>query len=145
MDGRVLRGACDPAISSGRVSHPAPAAFMRHRGPALLVETIETRDPERLGCISSGSGEWSWPRMLEGAAQTAGLLTGTQPGGPISAVVAQYRDVVVRVATHRGRLRFTAHLDRRILHFWRCRVEVTDQQGAILLEARVTLAPDGER
>lgn len=124
------------------MSHPAPAALMRHRGPALLIDEIETCDGRTLGCTSRASGLWPWPRMLEGAAQTAGLLAGMQPGGPGgNSVIAQYRDVVVHGEVQRGPLRFVAELDRRLLHFWRCRVEVRDESGRLLLEGRVTLAP----
>lgn len=127
---------------TSRMRHPSPAALMRHRDPALLIDAIETCDGRTLGCTSRGAGPWSWPRMLEGAAQTAGLLAGMQPGGPAaSAVIAQYRDVIVHGAVHRGPLRFVATFDRRVLHFWRCRVEVRDEGGRLLLEGRVTLAP----
>lgn len=125
-----------------RMGHPSPAALMRHRDPALLIDAIETCDGWTLGCTSRGAGPWPWPRMLEGAAQTAGLLAGMQPGGPPgSSVIAQYRDVIVHGEVHRGPLRFVAELDRRLLHFWRCRVEVRDEGGRLLLEGRVTLAP----
>jgi len=124
------------------MSHPSPAALMRHRGPALLIDVIETRDGRTLGCTSRAAGLWPWPRMLEGAAQTAGLLVGMQPGGPGgNSVIAQYRDVIVHCEVQRGPLRFVAELDRRLLHFWRCRVEVRDESGRLLLEGRVTLAP----
>jgi len=124
------------------MSHPSPAALMRHRGPALLIDAIETCDGRTLGCTSRGAGPWPWPRMLEGAAQTAGLLAGMQPGGPASSsVIAQYSDVVVHGEVQRGPLRFVAELDRRLLHFWRCRVAVRDESGRLLLEGRVTLAP----
>jgi len=83
--------------------------------------------------------------MLEGAAQAAGLLAGLQPSGPTSnAVVAQYRAVAVHAATALGPLRFVAHLDRRLLHFWRCRFEVCDENGGVLLEGLVTLGPPRE-
>jgi hypothetical protein len=125
-----------------QMRHPSPAALMRHRGPALLIDAIETCDGRTLGCTSRGAGPWPWPRMLEGAAQTAGLLAGMQPDGPASSsVIAQYRDVVVHGEVKRGPLRFVAELDRRLLHFWRCRVEVRDESGRLLLEGRVTLAP----
>jgi len=48
----------------------------------------------------------------------------------------------VHATTHAGPLRFAAHLERRVLHFWRCRVEVRDAAGALLLEGSVTLAPE---
>jgi hypothetical protein len=80
--------------------------------------------------------------MLEGAAQTAGLLAGMQPGGPgSSSVIAQYRDVLVHGESPSGPLSFIAELDRRVLHFWRCRVAVRDDRGRLLLEGQVTLAP----
>jgi len=107
-----------------------------------LIDAIETCDGRTLGCTSRGAGPWPWPRMLEGAAQTAGLLAGMQPGGPASSsVIAQYSDVVVHGEVQRGPLRFVAELDRRLLHFWRCRVAVRDESGRLLLEGRVTLAP----
>jgi hypothetical protein len=124
------------------MSHPAPADVMRHRGRALVVESIRARGADTLECTASDAGPWRWPRMLEGAAQTAGLLAGMLPGGPARSVVAQLLDVVVRAETHRGPLRFVAAFDRRVLHFWRCHFEVRDADGGVLLEGRVTLAPD---
>jgi len=121
---------------------PAPAEILHHRGPALLVGDIEGWDGERLRCRASGAGPWSWPRMLEAAAQAAGLAAGLRPRGlPVRAVVAEYRDVVLHVARHPGPIRLAARVERRVLHFWRCRVEVRDAGGALLLEGTVTLAP----
>ena len=60
---------------------------------------------------------------------------------PRAPVIAEYRDVVVRKASHRGPLRFVAVVERRVLHCWRCAFEVHDGRGAILLTGRVTLAP----
>jgi hypothetical protein len=80
--------------------------------------------------------------MLEGAAQAAGLLVGLAvPGAPRAPVIAEYRDVVVHAPSHPGPLRFAASLERRLLHFWRCRVAVRDAGGRVLLVGRVTLAP----
>jgi hypothetical protein len=116
--------------------------LLRHRGPALLVDAVAERGADTLTCTSRGGGPWPWARMLEGAAQTAGLLAGLQPGGPSEhAVIAEYRDVTVRVAQHAGPLRFHARLDRRLLQFWRCRVEARDTDGTLLLAGSVTLAP----
>jgi hypothetical protein len=117
-----------------------PAQVMRHRGAALLVDAIESREPQRLCCTSRGDGPWPWPRMLEGAAQTAGLLAGLQPGGPFGGIVAQYRNVEVATREHPGPLRFVATFERRVLHFWRCRVEVRDRDGEVLLTGSVTIA-----
>jgi hypothetical protein len=81
--------------------------------------------------------------MLEGAAQCAGLLAGLQPGGPgNTAVIAEYRAVAVHVRSHAGPLAFVAHLERRLLHFWRCRVEVRAADDALLLEGSITVAPE---
>jgi hypothetical protein len=80
--------------------------------------------------------------MLEGAAQSAGLLAGLQKDGLGNrAVIAEYTGVVVHAAEHAGPLRFTARIERRILGCWRCRVEVRDAQDGLLLAGKVTLAP----
>jgi hypothetical protein len=124
------------------VSVPAPHAVLRHRGPALLVSAVEDFRGDLLCCASRGSGLWRWPQMLEGAAQSAGLLAGLQPGGvPTTALIAEYRDVVIHAAAHAGPIRFIARLERRLLHFWRCRFEARAADGAVLLEGSVTLAP----
>lgn len=121
---------------------PAPAAVLRHRPPALLVGAIEAFSGDALTCASNGVGPWRWPEMLEGAAQTAGLLAGLQPDGLTrEAVIAEYRGVLPHRASHAGVLRFTAHLERRLLHFWRCRLEARAADGTLLLEGHVTLAP----
>jgi len=124
------------------VTLPAPAALLRHGPEARLVGAIERLDAAGIACASRGSGAWPWPRMLEGAAQTAGLLVGmTEAGAPRAPVIAEYRDVIVRAASHRGPLRFVAALERRVLHCWRCTFEVRTARGRVLLSGRVTLAP----
>jgi hypothetical protein len=120
-----------------------PARLLRHRPPALLLERIEERRDTTLCCASVAGGTWPWPRMLEGAAQTAGLLAGFQPGGPENtAVIAEYRDVRVLVEEHAGPLTFSASLERRVLQFWRCRCEVRALDGTLLLDGRVTVSPE---
>lgn len=120
---------------------PSPASLLRHRAPALLVGEILSFSGDTLRCASHGAGPWRWSQILEGAAQSAGLLAGLQPGGlPRSAVVAEYRDVVVHAARHTGPIRFVARLERRLLHFWRCRCEAEALSGRVLLTGTVTLA-----
>lgn len=121
---------------------PAPAALLRHGPEARLVGAIERLDAAGIRCTSRGRGPWRWPRMLEGAAQAAGLLVGiAHAGAPRAPVIAEYRDVVVRAGSHRGSLRFVAALERRVLHCWRCTFEVRAARGRLLLRGRVTLAP----
>jgi hypothetical protein len=121
---------------------PVPGEVLRHRAPALLVEAIEAFDGDGLTCRAVARAAWRWPEMLEGAAQTAGLLTGLQKDGLSNrAVIAEYAGVVVHVAEHQGTLRFRARLERRILRCWRCRIEVRDRSDALLLAGSVTLAP----
>ena len=118
---------------------PAPSALLRHRPPALLLGAVEDhRDVVRID-----ARRWPWPRLLEGTAQAAGLLAGLQPGGPgARAVIAEYRDVALHVALHRGAVRFDTRLERRLAHFWRCRCEARAADGRVLLVSRVTLAPE---
>jgi hypothetical protein len=114
---------------------------MRHRAPALLLDSIDAFDGGVLTCTSRETAAWGWPLVLEGAAQAAGLLAGLQTGGPgDAAVIAEYRHVVVHAQAAVGRLRFTARLQRRLLHFWRCRVEARSAEGTLLLEGLVTVA-----
>jgi len=106
------------------------------------VRSIARFDGRGIACTSRGRGPWRWPRMLEGAAQAAGLLVGLgQADAPRAPVIAEYRDVIVRAASHRGPLRFVAALERRVLHCWRCTFEVRTARGRVLLSGRVTLAP----
>ena len=124
------------------MSWPRPARLLRHRPPALLLDRIAEFGGDRLRCTSRGTGPWRWAELLEGAAQSAGLLAGLQPGGPANtAVIAEYRAVGVHVATHTGAVAFIARLERRILDFWRCRVEARAADGTLLLDGRVTIAP----
>lgn len=121
---------------------PPPAKLLRHREPALLIGAITSFAGDAVTCSSNGARAWTWPEMLEGAAQTAGLLAGLQPGGlSNTAVVAEYRDVTVRAGAYAGALSFQARLDRRILQFWRCAVETRAADGEVLLAGTVTLAP----
>jgi hypothetical protein len=127
------------------MTFPDPARVLRHRPPAVLVGTVVAFTGERLVCASNGPGPWTWPQLLEGGAQTAGLLAGAQPGGLTEqAVIADYRSVRVRAPSHAGAVEFTATIDRRIMRFWRCRVTARATDGAILLSGLVTLAPPGE-
>ncbi len=125
---------------------PAPGVMLRHRPPALLLGTVDALVDRTLACTGIDAGRWPWPRLLEGTAQTAGLLAGLQPGGPgRDAVIAEYRDVSLGVERHRGRVRFEARLERRLAHFWRCRCEALAADGRVLLASRVTLARAPQR
>ena len=119
-----------------------PEQLMRHRPPALLLGGGIESTAAGLACDGIDAGPWRWARLLEGAAQVAGLLSGLQPGGPgPAAVIAEYRDVVIHAARYEGRVRFHAALDRRILAFWRCRVDARGADGRLLLSGLVAVAP----
>jgi hypothetical protein len=126
------------------MTFPGPASLLRHRPPAVLVDRVRAFSGDRLVCTSNGEGPWTWPQLLEGGAQTAGLLAGAQEDGLSNrAVIADYRSVRVEAETHAGPVEFTAAIDRRILRFWRCRIEARTAGGALLLSGLVTLAPPG--
>jgi hypothetical protein len=128
------------------VSTPSPGDVLRHRGPALLVGTIDRIEADSLACTSNGADPWRWPQVLEGAAQTAGLLAGLRPGGLSNrAIIAEYGGIRIHTREHAGPIHFLARLERRLLHFWRCRVEARAADGTLLLEGAVTLAPGLER
>jgi hypothetical protein len=115
---------------------------MRHRVPALLLGALESAGDGALACTSRRLAIWRWADMLEAGAQAAGLLAGLQQGGVANtAVVAEYRHVRVRADAHPGRLRIVARIERRLLHFWRCRIEVRSLDGEVLLDGTVTIAP----
>jgi hypothetical protein len=119
-----------------------PDQLMRHRPPALLLGRVGEASADGLACDGIDDGPWRWARLLEGAAQAAGLFSGLQPGGPDpAAVVAEYRDVTLHAVRHDGRVRFHAALDRRILGFWRCRVDARSADGRLLLSGLVAVAP----
>ena len=121
---------------------PAPAAVLRHDGPALLLDRVEHFHGDALACVARGVGPWRWPAMLEAAAQGAGLLAGLQTDGLSNrAVIAEYRGIVIHAHEHTGAVRVHARLDRRLLHFWRVRIEVEAMEGSVLLAGFVTLAP----
>ena len=115
--------------------------LMRHRPPALLLGAVSEASPAGLACDGIDDGPWRWARLLEGAAQAAGLFVGLQGGPGAAAVIAEYRDVDLHAALHRGRVRFHAALDRRVLGFWRCRVEARGAEGELLLSGLVAVAP----
>ena len=119
-----------------------PEQLMRHRPPALLLGTVVESTAAGLVCDGIDDGPWRWARLLEGAAQAAGLFSGLQPGGPdAAAVIAEYRDVTIHASRHDGPVRFHAALDRRILGFWRCRVDAHGADGGLLLSGLISLAP----
>jgi predicted hotdog family 3-hydroxylacyl-ACP dehydratase len=121
-----------------------PAELLRHRTPALLLATIESFDGETIVCTSREIGPWRWPLVLEGAAQTAGLLAGLAGGLSNRAVIAEYRGVVVHAERADGPIHFAARLERRLLHFWRCRIAARGAGGIRLLDGHVTVAPPAE-
>jgi hypothetical protein len=119
-----------------------PEQLLRHRPPALLLGGLVEATAAGLASAGIDEGPWRWARLLEGAAQTAGLLSGLQPGGPdAAAVIAEYRDVTLHAALHAGPVRFHAAFDRRILGFWRCRVDARGADGRLLLSGLVSVAP----
>lgn len=119
----------------------AVATLLRHRPPALMLDAIVAFDGPTLAC-SGRAGAWRWAELLEGSAQTAGLLAGLQQQGvDNTAVIAEYRDVRIHAPRHPGPVRFTASLDRRLLGFWRCRCEARAGDGTLLLRTDVTVAP----
>ena len=119
-----------------------PEQLLRHRPPALLLGGVVGASAAELSCAGIDDGPWRWGRLLEGAAQAAGLFSGLQPGGPsAAAVIAEYRDVTLYTARHEGPVRFHAALDRRVLGFWRCRVEAKSADGRLLLAGLVAVAP----
>ena len=126
------------------MTFPDPATLLRHRPPAVLVGDVVAFTGDRLVCASSSGGPWHWPQLLEGGAQTAGLLAGAQRDGLTDrAVIADYRGVRVLTLAHQGAVRWSATIERRVMQFWRCRVEARTDDGTLLLEGTVTLAPPG--
>ena len=124
---------------------PAPATLLRHQPPALRLDAIVSRDDLTLQCRGDAP-TWTWPSLLEGCAQTAGLCAGMRADGPTErlddrALIAEYRDVKLHRPTHSGAVLFSARFDRRVLRFWRYAVEAHTQSGDLLLEGLVTLAP----
>jgi hypothetical protein len=126
------------------MTFPDPASVLRHRPPAVLVDAVLEFSGDRLVCSSRDRGPWPWPRLLEGAAQTAGLLAGAQAGGLSDrAVIADYRAVRIGAKAPDGLVRFTASIDRHVMQFWRCRVDARTPDNLLLLDGLVTLAPFG--
>ena len=120
---------------------PAPATLLRHAPPALRLAEIVARDNDELRCLGPAT-DWTWPALLEGCAQTAGLLAGMQPGGPSNrALIAEYRDLVIHTDHYSGTPRFDARFDRRLLGFWRYAVRAHGDDDRVLLNGLVTLAP----
>lgn len=123
------------------MSLPDPAAALRHGPEALLLERLETGADGALVAVTR-AGDWTWPRMLEAGAQAAGLACGlARDGLANTAVTAEYRDVRIVVPHASGLLQLRPRLERRLLHFRRCAVEVCDERGRTLVTARITLAP----
>lgn len=124
------------------MTFPHPRAWMRHRGPALVLNAIEAWNGDEARCRAA-AGRWTWPRLLEGAAQTAGIACAIEePAWRHGAVVAEYRDVEILAETHDGPVRFVARPERRLLAYRRCAAVATDETGTPLLRAVVTLLPD---
>lgn len=121
---------------------PDPATRLQHRGAAVLLAALEARDGEVLYARGRSLPAWTWPRVLEAAAQCAGLACGLDDGLE-SGVVAEYRDVEICGGPTVGEIRLAASRLRRVLDFRRYRIAAWTATGDLLLTAEVTLAPAG--
>lgn len=121
---------------------PAPGALLRHRPPAVMLERLVAQTDTTLHAVGPPR-EWTWPQLLEGCAQTAGLLAGmTSAGVDAQAVIAEYRDLVLpRAEPFTGAPHFEATFDRRVLGFCRYRIRACDADGVEWLRGLVTLSP----
>ena len=119
---------------------PAPSTLLRHRAPAIMLAEIVEHTPETLRCRGPEQA-WTWPMLLEGCAQTAGLLAGlTAAGLDNHALIAEYRDLTIQQNDYAGAPQFEARFDRRILGFWRYTIRACAADGGALLCGSVTLA-----
>lgn len=124
------------------MTFPHPGAWLRHRGPALVVDGIDGWDGEVARCHGA-AGDWTWSRILEGSAQTAGIACALgDEAWRSGAIVAEYRDVEVLAERHVGGVVFAARPERAVLGYRRCRTTATGLDGAPLLRGVVTLLPD---
>lgn len=124
------------------MTFPSPSAWLRHRGPALVIDTIDAWDGTWVEC-GARDAAWAWPRLLEGAAQAAGIACAlADERWRSGAVVAEFRDVEIRGERHRGPVRFRARSERVVLAYRRCRAVAATPAGTTLISAHVTLLPD---
>lgn len=124
------------------MTFPHPGDWLRHRDAALVVDGIEAWDGRSVRCRGA-AGSWTWSRLLEGAAQAAGIACALRdPAWRGGIVVAEYRDVVLDAERHEGAVRFTAHVERPLLAYRRCAAAASAPDGRPLLRARVTLLRD---
>jgi hypothetical protein len=129
----------------------APRDTLSHREPALVLDTIEELGPDTLRCRGGAGRRLHWAQILDGCAQTAGLLARARLASrePVAFVVATYEHVTLgegacegaAVEAHDGAsLEWIARFVRRIGDFHQIDVTATDAAGRTLLGTRVALA-----
>jgi len=124
------------------MTFPHPRAWLRHRPPALVVDAIDGWDGTVARCRGA-AGSWSWSRLLEGGAQTAGIACALDDvGWRDGVIVAEYREVEILAERHQGAVHFAARSERTVLGYRRCRMTASAGDATPLLRAVVTLLPD---
>lgn len=120
---------------------PPLELLLPHKPPARLVARLQALEGETLITKSEAHARWSWPPMLELAAQTGGLLSGllSQSSGR-AGVVATYDRLEVSALEAHGQLTCFAKKVRRFASFTQVHVQVLDQDRQVCLDGSCTLA-----
>jgi len=125
----MMRRSVDPSIN-------------RHRPPAQLVEALVSSDGETVCCRSDARRPWTWTQLLDAAAQVSGLCLACGAHTDYTPrLVAGYEQVVPPASPVNSPVRWTARVGRLLLDMHQIDVRGEDDDGRVVLEARVTLAP----
>jgi len=111
--------------------------LLRHGPEARVVIAVESHEGDHL--VAKAGANEPWPRLLDGAAQAAGLLARALAGAPLEGgVLAEVRDL--RFEPGGGAdPRIEVVFERRVLGLWRFGFTVRSGRRAIL-SGRLTLA-----
>lgn len=115
------------------------SAGLRHQPPALVIGPAPQIDAEGGRCDTL-PGEWSWARLVDGAAQLAGLVASSRLGRPVrDGRVVELRDLEVerrQAASATIDVRFEA----RVVDFFRFGFAVRGAADEPICHGRLTLA-----
>lgn len=122
-----------------------PSTTLAHREPALVLDAVSALGQTTLSCTGGAGRRLHWAQILDGCAQTAGLLARALLASPepVAFVVASYESVELgegHDAHDGGVIEWRATPVRRVGDFHQVDVRALDEGGRALVVARVALA-----
>src|SRR5437870_1932289 len=127
------------------MEYPHPADLLPHELPAVFIGKIQSVAPNFISCRATTCRTWTWPQLLEGSAQAAGLLLRLRHRDQSSIrphyIVVGYDNVKIWSSTFKGLVCWDARRVREILDVTQFYSRAYDQSSTLILEATVALGP----